>query len=74
MCLSGLTGREREREREREKGEFGRMRKATRSLRLFMAERATARNVRVAVVILTLATVILAAAAPISPGGPHFSP
>lgn len=50
------------------------MRKATQSLKLFLAERATARNVRVAVVIMTLATVILAAAAPISPGGPHFSP
>jgi hypothetical protein len=47
------------------------MRKATQSLRLFMAERATARNVRAAVVILTLITVIISAAAPISPGGPN---
>jgi len=71
MLLSGLTGREREREREREKGEIGRMRKATQSLKLFVAERATARNVRVAVVILTLATIVISAAAPISPGGPN---
>jgi hypothetical protein len=47
------------------------VRKATRSLKLFVAERATARNVRVALVILTLATVVISAAAPISPGGPH---
>jgi hypothetical protein len=67
MWLSGLTGRERERERK----EFGSMRKATQSLKLFVAEWATARNVRVAVVILTLATVIISAAAPISPGGPN---
>jgi hypothetical protein len=47
------------------------MQKATQSLKLFAAEHLTAKNLRVALVLLSLITLVISAGAPYSSGGPH---
>jgi len=47
------------------------MKKTTQSLKLFAAEHLTAKNLRVALVLLTLVTLVVSAGAPFSGGGPH---
>ena len=47
------------------------MKETTRSLKLFAAEHLTAKNLRVALVLLTLITLVISAGAPYSGGGPH---
>jgi hypothetical protein len=46
------------------------MQKTTQSLRLFAAEHLTAKNLRVALALLTLITLVISAGAPVNPGGP----
>ena len=45
------------------------MKKATQSLKLFAAEHMNAKTMRVALVLVTLATLVISAGAPISAGG-----
>ena len=45
------------------------MKRTTQSVKLFAAEHLTARNLRVALAILTLVTLVISAGAPINPGG-----
>ena len=45
------------------------MHKATQSLKLFAAEHLTAKNLRVALALLTLITLVISVGAPVSPGG-----
>ena len=47
------------------------MQKATQSLKLFAAEHLTAKNLRVALALLTLVTLVISAGAPYSSGGAH---
>ena len=45
------------------------MKKATQSLKLFAAEHVNDKTIRVALVLLTLVTLVISAGAPISAGG-----
>jgi len=45
------------------------MRKAARSVKLFVAEYTTPKNMRVALVLLTMVTLVISAGAPIGHGG-----
>jgi hypothetical protein len=45
------------------------MKKATRSLKVFAAEHVTLQNLRVALVLLTLVTLVISAGAPYGSGG-----
>jgi hypothetical protein len=45
------------------------MRKAARLVKLYAAEHVTVKNLRVALVLLTLATLVISAGAPIGHGG-----
>jgi hypothetical protein len=47
------------------------MNTATQSLKLFAMEHLTSKNLRVAVVLLTLVTLVISAGAPVSGGGPN---
>jgi hypothetical protein len=49
--------------------EISGMKEAARSLKLFAVEHATPKNLRVALVLLTLATLVISAGAPVSSGG-----
>lgn len=47
------------------------MKKATQSLRLLAVEHLNAKTLRVALVVFTLATLVISAGAPVGSGGPH---
>lgn len=48
------------------------MTKVTQSIKLFAVQHMNAKGMRVALVVLTLATLVIAAGAPIGGGGPNF--